>query len=1428
MKRAVIVVLGVCLIVGSHLRAQSSYEAIHTFSGNQGRPTAGLVQGPDGRLYGTTEFGGFHGKGSVYATDASGNAEVLYEFSGANGETPLARLLLASNGDFYGTTSSGGEYGYGTLFRMTPEGSLTTLVNFNGNAQGRFPQAELIEVNELLYGTTVNGGLAISGTVFSLPLDGGELTSYPFDGENGAVPRGPLVYRAADQSLYGTTEAGGEGAGNIFRLTLDGTLEEVVSFDPSTTGANPVDGLVEANDGLYGMAVSGGANGGGTLFRFNPSDGSFDAVHAFSGNDGSTPAGGLQLFADGMLYGTTTNGGSEGFGTVFRFSPVEGTFESLVSFSFFEGGKLPASGVIETPAGVFGTTPNGGPGGLGTLFRLELPSESLGTVASQSSILSFGSSDGASPSGRLLQASDGNFYGTTLSGGEFGLGTVFRLSPDGFVTTVASFDGVNGNSPSGGLLEASNGDLYGTTETGGLGDGSVFRLNPLSGQLTEVAVFDSFAGSGAIPLGGLVEANGSLWGTTDFGPAVFSEDGNSLTFTDGSVFRIPLEGGDITTVVTFTGENGLFPTSGLALHSNGYLYGVTEGGGAFESGTLFRVSTLDDMFEPIKSFNGTDEGWTPAARPFIASDGSIYGTTQMGGSLEQGVVYRVDPSADHAFAAVASFDGNNGSTPTQEGLVQGADGKLYGTTVGGGSGFGVVYQLDGGAIVPVHLFDGIAGSGPNSTLIKSFDDSLYGTTQGPQGGTIFRVTFEDDGVSTLAIAPATATYGGATTLSAVLSSPAGPTAGVEVAFTLNGIAVGSAITSDSGVAELAGVSIAGLDADSYLGAIHASAAAVNVEAAGDLTINRAVPTITIAGGTFVYNTQPQPAIVTVKGINGEDLGPAVVLYNGAAGAPVDPATYVVSASYPGSTNYEDVYATGSVIILPADPGVAGLIAAYGFNEGSGSVAGDASGRKHSGSISGAKHVDEGRFGRALMFDGRSDWVTVAHAADLDLRNALTIEAWVNPTKLSGWNTVVLKETRDSLAYSLYANDDAPRPAGYVNIGGSHKSVAGAGSLPLNTWSHVAVTYSGSMMRLYINGNEVSRRSQTGRLVSSTGPLRIGGNSVWGEYFSGMIDEVRVYGSALSPADIQRDMNTPIAHEFEKPTVSIVSPLDGDVLSGRPMITVAASDNVGISSVQIRVDGDAVQPTLGEAPYMMRLDAANGVHTIRAVARDFAGNQSVSEPITVRISNRRVADYRFNEAGGSTIVDHSGFGNNGVISSSSVTRVSDAQRGTVVQFSGSGRISVPDADSLDLRAAMTLEAWVKPTSSFNWRTVLLKEGNDTLAYGLYSSDDGSKPAGYVRVNGVDRAVRGPKPLSNGEWTHLAMTYDGETMRLFVNGEEKESRPQTGNALVTSGRLSIGGNTVWGEYFRGQMDDVRIYDVAVGEAQIKADMNGVMPE
>jgi glucose/arabinose dehydrogenase/PKD repeat protein len=205
----------------------------------------------------------------------------------------------------------------------------------------------------------------------------------------------------------------------------------------------------------------------------------------------------------------------------------------------------------------------------------------------------------------------------------------------------------------------------------------------------------------------------------------------------------------------------------------------------------------------------------------------------------------------------------------------------------------------------------------------------------------------------------------------------------------------------------------------------------------------------------------------------------------------------------------------------------GLVAAYGLNAGSGSVVADGSGSGNGGTVSGAVWTAAGKFGGALSFDGVNDWVTVNDSGSLDLTGAMTLEAWVRPSALGGmWRTVVFKERPGGMVYSLYANQDTSRPVGQVFIG-SERNAVGSASLPLNAWSHLAATFDGSSLRLYVNGVLVSTTAVTGSMVASTGVLRLGGNSVWSEWFAGVIDEVRVYSRALTQAQVQTDMNTPI-------------------------------------------------------------------------------------------------------------------------------------------------------------------------------------------------------------------------------------------------------------------------------------------------------------
>ena len=212
---------------------------------------------------------------------------------------------------------------------------------------------------------------------------------------------------------------------------------------------------------------------------------------------------------------------------------------------------------------------------------------------------------------------------------------------------------------------------------------------------------------------------------------------------------------------------------------------------------------------------------------------------------------------------------------------------------------------------------------------------------------------------------------------------------------------------------------------------------------------------------------------------------------------------------------------------PPPPPASGLVAAYSFDEGTGATVADSSGGGNTGLIAGAAWTSQGRFGAALVFDGSNDWVAIADSASLDLTSGLTLEAWVFPTAITGWRTVILKEQPGQQVYALYASSSTNTPAGQVFVSAAGQRVHGPSAIPVNAWTHLATTYDGAVQRLYVNGVQVATRSQSGAVRVSDSPLRIGGNSIWGEFFQGRIDEVRIYARALTPSEIQTDMNTPV-------------------------------------------------------------------------------------------------------------------------------------------------------------------------------------------------------------------------------------------------------------------------------------------------------------
>jgi uncharacterized repeat protein (TIGR03803 family) len=356
----------------------------------------------------------------------------LVSFDQTNGASPDAGLTQGSDGNFYGTTFSGGpaEYGTnGTIFQMSPSGIFTNLMAFNGT-NGAGPRAGLLPgADGNFYGTTYNGGSNNAGTVFELTTNGTltTLVTLAFDTNLGAYPIAGLI-QGRDGNFYGTTAIGGtNGLGTIFELATNDTFALLVSFD-STNGASPYAGLMQASDGsLYGTTYQGGTNGGyGTIFRL-ATNGAFASLYSFTGtNDGANPFAGLVQGSDGNFYGTTFFGGTNGYGTVFRYA-TNGTFTTLVSFGNTNG-AYPQAGIIQaSDSNYYGTTSAGGAYtnnaglGYGTIFELT-------TNGTLTTLISFNGTNGASPRSRLIQGADGNFYGTTASGGTNDYGTVFRLS----------------------------------------------------------------------------------------------------------------------------------------------------------------------------------------------------------------------------------------------------------------------------------------------------------------------------------------------------------------------------------------------------------------------------------------------------------------------------------------------------------------------------------------------------------------------------------------------------------------------------------------------------------------------------------------------------------------------------------------------------------------------------------------------------------------------------------------------------------------------------------------------------------------------------------------------------------------------------------------------------------------------------------------
>jgi uncharacterized repeat protein (TIGR03803 family) len=714
-----------------------------SFGSELGRyPQATLLHASDGNFYGTTERDGAGGgQGAIFRFSPDGTLSLVASFNGANGSAPLAALVEGSDGRLYGTTSAGGVHGLGTIFRVTLDGQLTSLASFDGT-NGSAPDTPLVEAPDGSFlGTSPWGGPGGAGNVFRLTPAGQLEVLVSFHFSNGGLPRGLVA--GDDQWVYGTTEGGGTFRNGVaFRLKYDGSRFEKLASFSRDLGCEP-NALMRAPDGnFYGTTHRGAGDRPGTLFRMSPR-GTVTVLAKLV--NFSNPVGAMILGKDGKLYGIHLNGsgvfrtsltgevefvtrvppqsrglvadddkfllttpnGSSRVGAILRLNGNSGVASEVATFDAPLGFELIA-GVAEDGSGAWiGSNLDGGAHHAGTLFSIR----DDGTFQKLSDF----NYDGPYGETQLTAGPDGALFGVSLFGrgdNQTGSGAYFRLGADGTMDVLAYLSGDLSSYPNG-LMLAPDGNFYGTTQGGFELPPKLLRYAP-AGAVSIVAELP-----GQQPVGRLALAGGRLYGVDWF----------------GKVFRSTFDG-QVTVFANVGG--GLGNLHGLTADVDDSLYGTGTYDGAHRQGTLFRV-TPDDAVVVVHTFDAaSDEGGYPWGPLLRASDGNFYGTTRFDDATSGARVFAYSPRTGKV-SIISRFAVDDGGISFAS-LVQGANGNLYGTGgEGGRTGGGTVFRLPGPPSIPVGVTAQAVAQGIEVSWTPAARAARYDVYLGTRKGHAHRV-----------------------------------------------------------------------------------------------------------------------------------------------------------------------------------------------------------------------------------------------------------------------------------------------------------------------------------------------------------------------------------------------------------------------------------------------------------------------------------------------------------------------------------------------------------------------------------------------------------------------------------------------------------------------------------------------------------------
>lgn len=598
----------------------------------------------------------------------------------------LAVGLIAQNTFFVGTAASGGSKGQGTIFTTSNTGTNPVIRHDFSRIEGRSPWGNLCEAtNGKLYGMTERGGTDDKGVLFE------------YDPSTGTY---------------------------VVKFNFDGFL---------STGSKPQGGLIQATNGkLYGLTYEGGYYGKGTLFEYDLTTNTFTKKLDLDGtNTGGSPNGDLLQASNGKLYAVMNFGGANNEGILLEYDLSNNTATKKVDFDNLVYGKYPRGSLMEASNGkLYGGCSQGGIHANGTLFEYDLGTNTC------TRLYDFSGSDGRGFLGALLEVSTGKLYGTTHGGGiGVGGGVLFEYDFTNSTYTIKTyFNGTDGRNPSGYLLLASDGNVYGLCYNGGAHhQGTFWKYTLNNGSVVKILDYEGQEDGGA-PLGGLLQAsNGHLYG-------LILGYGSSLA---GTLFEYNLTTESYSKKLDFHNSfEGMGLRASFIQASNDKLYGLADGG-VYGKGILLEYDPIQHSHNKLLDFKDS-LGFSPMGSLMQASNGKLYGTLSQGGVNSAGVLFEYDLT-NMTYHIIYNFMTTEGERPEGK-IVQGSNGKLYGTTVNGGiNGVGVLFEYDPTTNVYAKKVDfdlATLGGLPNGELVES-NGKLYGVTK--RGGSSSKgVLFEYD------------------------------------------------------------------------------------------------------------------------------------------------------------------------------------------------------------------------------------------------------------------------------------------------------------------------------------------------------------------------------------------------------------------------------------------------------------------------------------------------------------------------------------------------------------------------------------------------------------------------------------------------------------------------------------------------------------